>query len=306
MAVERNRTSLRHNRRRNLGERIIGGVMLSFALITVLTTFAVVLSLAAETIGFFQEVSLVEFLTNTRWTPLFADANYGILPLLNGTLLLSVISLVVAIPLGLATAVYLSEYADTRTRLRVLPILELLAGIPTVVFAYFALLFLTPLLQGLIPGLNLFNPLSAGIVLGFALIPFIASVSADAMQSVPRGLREAGYGLGATQFEVVRKVVIPAALSGIVASIILAASRAVGETMIAAVAAGQQPNLTLDVRDTIATMTAFIVQAATGDQPAGSLAARSLYAVAAALFVITLLLNVLAQRIVERYGERYE
>lgn len=306
MAVERNRTSLQHNRRRNLGERVIGGVMLAFALVTVLTTFAVVLSLASETIGFFREVSLVEFLTNTRWTPLFADANYGILPLLNGTLLLSAISLLVAVPLGLATAVYLSEYADTRTRLRILPILELLAGIPTVVFAYFALLFLTPLLQGLIPGLNLFNPLSAGIVLGFALIPYIASVSADAMQSVPRGLREAAYGLGATQYEVVRKVVIPAALSGIVASIILAASRAVGETMIAAVAAGQQPNLTLDARETIATMTAFIVQAATGDQPAGSLAARSLYAVAASLFVITLLLNVLAQRIVERYGERYE
>jgi phosphate transport system permease protein len=190
--------------------------------------------------------------------------------------------------------------------MRVQPVLELLAGIPTVVFAYFALLFLTPLFQQFIPGLNIFNPLTAGIVLGFALIPYIASVSVDAMQAVPRGMREAGYGLGATKYEVVRKVVIPAALSGIVASVILAASRAIGETMIAAVAAGQQPNLSLDPRQTIATMTAFIVQAATGDQPAGSLASRALYAVAATLFVITLVLNVTAQRIVEKYGERYE
>lgn len=298
--------SLKRNPRKNLRERAIAAVMLGFATLTALTTFAVVISLATETFGFFREVSIVEFFTNLRWTPLFADANYGIAPLVTGTLLLTVISLIVAIPLGLAAAVYLSEYADQKTRLRVQPVLELLAGIPTVVFAYFALFFLTPFLQQLIPNLNIFNPLSAGIVLGFALIPYISSVSVDAMQAVPRSLREAGYGLGATKYEVVRQVVIPAALSGIVAAIILAASRAIGETMIAAVAAGQQPNLTLDPRDTIATMTAFIVQAATGDQEAGSLAARSLYAVAAALFVITLLLNILAQRIVERFGERYE
>jgi phosphate transport system permease protein len=298
--------SLKRNPRKNLREWVIAGIMLAFATLTALTTFAVVISLATETLGFFREVSVVEFFTNLKWTPLFADANYGIAPLVTGTLLLTAISLIVAIPLGLAAAVYLSEYADQKTRLRVQPVLELLAGIPTVVFAYFALFFLTPFLQQFIPHLNIFNPLSAGIVLGFALIPYISSISVDAMQAVPRSLREAGYGLGATKYEVVRQVVIPAALSGIVAATILAASRAIGETMIAAVAAGQQPNLTLDPRDTIATMTAFIVQAATGDQEAGSLAARSLYAVAAALFVITLLLNILAQRIVERFGERYE
>ena len=245
-------------------------------------------------------------MTDLRWTPLFAEAHYGILPLLNGTMMLTVIALIVAIPLGLLAAIYLSEYADPKVRQRVQPVLELLSGIPTVVFAYFALLFLTPLFQNFIPDLNIFNPLTAGIVLGFALIPYISSISVDAMQAVPRGMREAGYGLGATKYEVVRQVVIPAALSGIVAAVILAASRAIGETMIAAVAAGQQPNLTLDPRNTIATMTAFIVQAATGDQPAGTLASRALYAVAATLFVITLLLNVIAQRVVNRYGERYE
>lgn len=297
---------IKRNPRKNINEHLIAGVMFSFALITVLTTVAVVASLLTETLGFFSEISIVEFLTNTRWTPLFADANYGIAPLVTGTLVLSTISLIVAIPLGLAAAVYLSEYANNGLRLKIQPILELLAGIPTVVFAYFALFFLTPLLQKIIPNLNIFNPLSAGIVLGFALVPYISSISMDAIQSVPRSLREAGYGLGATKYEVVMRIVLPAALSGIVAAIILATSRAIGETMIASLAAGQQPNLTIDPRQTIATMTAFIVQAATGDQPAGSLASRALYAVAATLFVITLVLNIIAQRVVERYGERYE
>lgn len=306
MLASQSSKSLKFDSRRNIRERLIGQLMFAFALLTVLTTFGVVWSLASETLGFFREVSLWNFLTDLRWTPLFADAHYGILPLLNGTLMLTFIALVVGIPLGLLSAVFLSEYADQTLRMRVQPILELLAGVPTVVFAYFALLFLTPLFQQIIPGLNIFNPLTAGIVLGFALIPYIASVSVDAMQAVPQGMREAGYGLGATKYEVVRQVVIPSALSGIVASVILAASRAIGETMIAAVAAGQQPNLSLDPRQTIATMTAFIVQAATGDQPAGSLASRALYAVAATLFVITLALNIIAQRIVEKYGERYE
>ena len=306
MALSTPGVSLKRDPRRNVRERIIAGIMFIFASLTALTTLGVVLSLATETLGFFREVPLFDFLTDLRWTPLFAEAHYGILPLLNGTMMLTVIALVVAIPLGLLAAIYLSEYADPKVRQRVQPVLELLSGIPTVVFAYFALLFLTPLFQNFIPDLNIFNPLTAGIVLGFALIPYISSISVDAMQAVPRGMREAGYGLGATKYEVVRQVVIPAALSGIVAAVILAASRAIGETMIAAVAAGQQPNLTLDPRNTIATMTAFIVQAATGDQPAGTLASRALYAVAATLFVITLLLNVIAQRVVNRYGERYE
>ncbi|MFN3266046.1 MAG: phosphate ABC transporter permease subunit PstC [Deinococcales bacterium] len=298
--------NVKRDPRKNIRERFIATIMFVFALFTVMVTLAVVVSLASEVVGFFSEIPILDFLTGTQWTPLFADAKFGILPLVNGTLLLSAISLLVAVPLGLSVAVYLSEYATTAVRTRVQPYLELLAGIPTVVFAYFALFFLTPLLQNIVSGLNIFNSLAAGIVLGFALIPYISSVCVDAMQSVPRGLREAGYGLGATKFEVVVRVVIPAALSGIVAAIILATSRAIGETMIAAVAAGQQPNLTIDPRQTIATMTAFIVQAATGDQPVGSIGARALYAVAATLFLITLGLNVIAQRIVERYGERYE
>ncbi len=297
---------LRSSERRR--ERAIAALLASAAVFTVLVTVAVIAVLARETTAFFlhPDVTLWEFLTASRWTPLFADKHFGIAPLVAGTFLVTTIALVVGVPMGLASAVFLAEYAAPGVRRRVTTVLEVLAGIPTVVLGYFALLFVTPLLQRVVPGLNLFNPLSAGLVMGFMILPTVSSISSDAMQAVPRAMREAGYGLGATKLEVVLKVVLPAALSGIVASIILAMSRAVGETMIVTLAAGQRPLLTLDPRETIATMTSFIVQAATGDQAAGSLASRALYAVGATLFVITLALNLLSQAVVRRFRERYE
>jgi phosphate transport system permease protein len=289
-------------------ERLVRGLLLFCAGLSVLTTFGVIAVLVGETAAFFADpaVTFREFFTSKRWTPLFADQSFGILPLLSGTFLVTAIALVVGVPLGLMSAVYLSEFAPAGRRRRVTSLLELLAGIPTVVLGYFALLFVTPLLQRVVPGLNLFNPLSAGLVMGFMILPTVSSISTDAMQAVPSSLRQAAYGLGATKVQLIFRVVLPAALSGIVASVVLAMSRAVGETMIVTLAAGQRPLFTLDPRETIATMTSFIVQAATGDQPAGSLASRSLYAVAATLFAITLLLNLVSQLVVRRYRERYE
>ena len=289
-------------------ERMVGGLFLACPGLSVLTTVGVVLVLLSETTAFFADpaVTLREFFTGTQWTPLFADQRFGILPLLTGTLMVTGIALVVGVPLGLMSAIYLSEFAQPGRRRRVTSVLELLAGVPTVVLGYFALLFVTPLLQRVVPGLDLFNPLSAGIVMGFMILPIVSSISTDAMQAVPASLRQAAYGLGATKRQLIWRVVLPASLSGIVASVILALSRAVGETMIVTLAAGQRPLFTLDPRETIATMTSFIVQAASGDQPAGSLASRSLYAVAATLFVITLLLNLVSQIVVRRYRERYE
>ena len=287
-------------------ERLTLLVLLLLSSVTLLTTLGVILSLLGDVIRFFRRVPLAEFLFAPEWTPLFAEPRYGIAPLLAGTFLVTAIALFVAVPLGLALAVYVSEYLPSDKRARVLGVLELFEGIPTVVFGYFALLFVTPLLQKVIPGLSLFNPLSAGLVMGFAILPYVSNVAADAMQSVPRSIREAAYALGARPYEVALKVVLPAALSGVIAAIILAASRAIGETMIVAIAAGQRPTLTLDPRETIATMTSYIVQAATGDQPTGSTAYYALFAVGFTLFLLTLALNVLAQYIVERYRERYE
>lgn len=299
---------LRLQPRERRRERWIAAVLMAAAVFTIAVTVAVIVVLARETFGFFlhPDVTVWEFLTSRQWTPLFAEKHFGIAPLVAGTFLVTVIALVVGVPMGLASAIYLSEYATPPVRRRVTGVLEVLAGIPTVVLGYFALLFVTPILQQVIPGLNLFNPLSAGLVMGFMILPTVSSISSDAMQAVPHAMREAGYGLGATKLEVVLKIVVPAALSGIVASIILAMSRAVGETMIVTLAAGQRPLLTLDPRETIATMTSFIVQAATGDQAAGSLASRALYAVGATLFVITLALNLLSQAVVRRFRERYE
>ena len=287
-------------------ERLPLPVLPLLSSVTLLTTLGVILSLLGDVIQFFRRVPLAEFLFAPEWTPLFAEPRYGIAPLLAGTFLVTAIALFVAVPLGLALAVYVSEYLPSDKRARVLGVLELFEGIPTVVFGYFALLFVTPLLQKVIPGLSLFNPLSAGLVMGFAILPYVSNVAADAMQSVPRSIREAAYALGARPYEVALKVVLPAALSGVIAAIILAASRAIGETMIVAIAAGQRPTLTLDPRETIATMTSYIVQAATGDQPTGSTAYYALFAVGFTLFLLTLALNVLAQYIVERYRERYE
>jgi len=291
---------------RNPKEVLTFALLVFLSSITLLTTLGVILSLVGDVAQFFRRVPLTEFLFAPQWTPLFADPRYGISPLIAGTFLVTLIALLVAVPLGLALAIYLSEYASGAARARIKGTLELFEGIPTVVFGYFALLFVTPLLQRVIPDLNIFNPLSAGLVMGFAIIPYISNVAADAMESVPRSIREAAYALGARPYEVALRVVFPAAISGIIAAIILATSRAIGETMIVAIAAGQRPILTLDPRETIATMTSYIVQAATGDQPTGSTAYYALFAVGFTLFLLTLFLNILAQYVVERYRERYE
>jgi phosphate transport system permease protein len=294
-------------RRRRVGERLIKGALLGCAVLSVATTFGIMASLAGETIGFFREVSIGEFSLGTRWAPTFSPASFGVLPLLTATLLITAIAAAVAFPLGLGAAVYLSEYAGSRIRKVVKPALEVLAGIPTVVFGYFALTFVTPeILQRLVPGTRIFNALSAGIVVGIMIVPLVASISEDALRAVPWSLREAAYGMGATRRTVASRVVVPAALSGIAAAFILGLSRAIGETMIVAIAAGQIPHLSLDPRQAMETLTAFIVQVSLGDTPTGSIAYRTIFALGTTLFAITLTLNVISYRIVRRFRERYE
>ena len=278
----------------------------AFAMVSVFTTFGIVATLIFETIEFFLEVSPIEFFTATRWTPLFADPDFGVIVLLCGTFLTSVIGLLIAIPLGLLSAICLSEYAPRRARAFLKPALEVLAGVPTVVFGYFALLLVTPVLRSFIPGMQVFNALSAGIVLGFAILPTIASLSEDAIFAVPNDLRQGAYAVGSTKRETILGVVLPSALSGIVSAIILGVSRAVGETMIVTLAAGQSPTLTLDPRVSIQTMTAFIVQVTKGDAPYGSIAFKTLFAVGMTLFVITLVLNLISYWFVRKYQEKYE
>ena len=300
------RGTLARNRARDLQERAIHGLLLAAAAVSILTTLGILVSLASETLLFFRQVSIVEFLTATQWTPLFANKQFGILPLVSATALTSLIALLIAVPLGLLAAVYLSEFASPRWRNALKPALEVLAGVPTVVYGFFALLFVTPLLQRFIPGLNIFNSLSAGIVMGIMIVPLVSSLSEDAMSAVPQGLREGAYGLGATRFEVATRVVFPAALSGIVASVILALSRAVGETMIVAIAAGQNPTLTFDPRVAVETMTAYIVQVSLGDTPAGSLGYQTIFAVGATLFVLTFAMNLFSHWFVRRFREVYD
>ncbi|MCS7251536.1 MAG: phosphate ABC transporter permease subunit PstC [Thermoflexus sp.] len=290
---------------REWGELAIQSLLFFAAMISVFTTIGIVIVLLVEALPFFQQVSLVEFLTDTQWTPLFAQKHFGIAPLLAGTLLTSAVALALAIPVGLLSAIYLSEYAPARVRAIIKPILEILAGIPTVVYGYFALLFVTPLLKRVIPNLETFNALSAGLTMGIMIIPLVSSLSEDALYAVPNSLREAAYALGATRLEVALRVAVPAALSGIVASFILAASRAIGETMIVAIAAGQRPILTLDPRRAIETMTAYIVQVSLGDTPHGTLEFRTIFAVGLVLFLFTLALNMIAIRIIQRYREVY-
>jgi len=278
----------------------------AFAMVSVFTTFGIVFTLLFETIEFFLEVSPLHFFTATRWTPLFADPEFGIIVLLCGTFLTSVIGLLISIPLGLLSAICLSEYAPRKARAFLKPALEVLAGVPTVVFGYFALLLVTPVLRSFIPDMQVFNALSAGFVLGFAILPTIASLSEDAIFAVPSSLRQGSYALGATKRETITGVVLPAALSGIVSSIILGVSRAVGETMIVTLAAGQSPTLTLDPRVSIQTMTAFIVQVTKGDAPYGSIEFKTLFAVGMTLFVITLVLNLISYWFVRKYQEKYE
>jgi phosphate transport system permease protein len=294
-------------RRRRIGERLIKGALLACAVLSVATTFGIIASLAGETIGFFREVPFREYFLGTRWAPTFAPASFGVIPLVGATLLITAIAAVVAFPLGLGAAIYLSEYANLRIRKVIKPAIEVLAGIPTVVFGYFALTFVTPeILQRLVPGTRIFNALSAGIVVGIMIVPLVASISEDAMRAVPWSLREAAYGMGATRRTVASRVVVPAALSGIAAAFILALSRAIGETMIVTIAAGQIPNLSIDPRQPMETMTAFIVQVSLGDTPTASTAYRTIFALGTTLFTLTLVLNVLSYRIVRRFREKYE
>ena len=275
------------------------------ALLSVGTTVGIIAVLAVETFAFLREVPIGDFLFGTEWTPLFANPRFGVLPLVVGTILVSSIAMVVAIPMGLMSAIYLSEYADPRVRRTVKPILELLAGVPTVVYGYFALLFVTPLLQKFIPGLGGFNALGPGIVMGIMILPLVSSLSEDAMYAVPRGLREGSYALGATKMQTSLRVVLPAALSGITAACILAASRAIGETMIVAIAAGQQPRMTWNPLVPIETMTAYIVQVSLGDTPQGTLEYRTIFAVGMLLFVGTFILNLISAWLRQRFREEY-
>lgn len=291
---------------RKFREGIIEKSLLTSALITVAVTIGIVSVLAFEAVRFFKEVSIFDFFTDTQWTPLFTDKHYGILPLLSGTFLTSAIAISVALPIGLSISIYLSEYAPKSFRKTVKPMLELLAAIPTVVYGFFALIVVTPFLQGIFPTLSGFNSLSAGLVMGIMIIPFISSISEDALHAVPRELREASYGMGATKLQTAFKVVVPAASSGIIVSIILAISRAIGETMIVAVAAGQQPRLTLDPTVPIETITAYIVQVSLGDVQHGSIEYRTIFAAGITLFAFTFILNTISYRIRKKYQSKYE
>jgi len=286
-------------------DRVVEFILLLAGLVAVFTTIAIVCILVYESSFFFRTVSIGEFLTDTMWTPLFADARYGILPLVSGTLTTTMVALLVAIPVGTTIAIYLSEFAPHRLRETVKPILELLGAVPTVVYGYFALLMVTPLLQKLIPGLPGFNMLSAGLVIGLMIVPYIATVSEDAMRAVPRYMREGSYAMGATRLQTALRVVVPGALSGIAAAYILGISRAVGETMVVAIAAGMQPQLTFDPREPAATITAYIVQVSLGDLPHDSIGYQSIFAAGLVLMLITLVFNVIGFFLTRRFREAY-
>ncbi len=294
-------------RLRRAREAVIYSSLFSCAIVSVFTTFAIVAVLFEETWAFFQDVPVLDFLTGTEWTPLFTSQQYGVLPLLSATLLMSFIAMVVAVPLGLAAAIYLSEYAPSSVRAVLKPVLELLAGIPTVVYGYFALTFITPtVLRAIFVDIGSFNALAAGIAMGIMIMPLVSSLSEDAMRAVPDSLREGAFGLGANRFEVATRVVFPGALSGIVAACILAISRAVGETMIVTIAAGQQPNLSWNPLERMQAMTAYIVQVSLGDTPRGTIGYSTIFAVGMLLFVCTLVLNIVAQWLLSRFREVYE
>jgi phosphate transport system permease protein len=300
-------TNLRLARRRSriARERVIETMLFVAALVSVFTTVGIVYILVKESVVFFQHVSLVDFLTDRQWTPLFDDAHFGIMVLLSGTLTSSAVALAIAIPLGTIIAIYLSEFAPFKLREIVKPFLELLGGVPTIVYGYFALLFITPLLQQIYPGLPGFNLLSAGIVMGIMIIPYVSSISEDAMRAVPMNLREGSYAMGATRFQTATRVVVPAAFSGIASAYILGISRAVGETMILAVAAGMQPNLTFNPLEPAATITAFIVQVALGDLPHGSTGYQTIFAAGLTLLVFTLVCNIGGHILRRRFRESY-
>jgi phosphate transport system permease protein len=290
---------------RNLKERAIEAVLFLAAFVSVVTTAGIVYILVKESVVFFAEVPLWRFLTDTQWTPLFDDAHFGIMVLLSGTITSSLVALCVAIPLGTTIAVYLSEFASPKAREIAKPILELLAGVPTIVYGYFALLFVTPLLQAIYPSLPGFNLLSAGIVMGIMIVPTVASISEDAMRAVPMSLREGSFAMGATRLQTAVNVVVPAAISGIAAAYILGISRAVGETMILAVAAGMQPNLTFNPTEPAATITAYIVQVALGDLPHGSVGYQTIFAAGLTLMLLTLFFNLIGFWMRKRFREAY-
>ncbi len=296
---------LAKNFRRNFVERIIEIGLLLSAVVAVFITSAIVYILVVEAIPFFQHVSLYDFLTDTVWTPNYSIKHYGIMALVSGTLTTTIIALIVAVPLGTITAIYLSEFASHKTRETIKPILELLVGVPTVVFGYFALMLVTPLIQKIYPDLTTFNMLGPGIVMGIMIVPYIASVSEDAMRAVPMAMREGAYAMGATRFQTAIRVIAPAATSGIVASYILAVSRAVGETMIVAIAAGQQPNFTFNPVESAATITAYIVSVALGDLEHGTVGYQSIFAAGLTLLIMTLFLNILGHWTRKKFSERY-
>ena len=298
-------SAARHRQRVALEGRIVKGIFFACALISIFTTIGIVVSLVSQAMGFFTQVPLWEFLLGARWSPILIPQSYGVLALVCGTLLVAFLAAIVAVPVGLATAIYMSEYAPNRARRIIKPFLEILGGVPTVVYGYFALTFVTPVLQGIIPDLLVFNALSAGLVMGLMIIPMVSSLSEDAMLAVPRSLREAAYALGATRLEVAIKVVVPAALSGIVAAFILAISRAIGETMLVTIAAGATPRATLNPLESIQTMTAYIVQLSLGETPHGTLEYNTIFAVGLLLFLMTLVMNILGNWVVHRWQERY-
>jgi phosphate transport system permease protein len=287
-------------------EKIIEIIMMCCGFVTVLTTIGIILVLLFDTIKFFSEVSIVDFLTDTQWTPLFSEKHFGILPLLSGTLLTSIIAVLIAVPTGLIIAVYLNEYASRKFTSAVKPVLEILAAIPTVVYGFFALQFVTPLLQKFIPDLQGFNALSPGLVMGIMILPYITSLSEDALRAVPASLREASYGMGATRFQTAFRVMMPAASSGIIVSIILAISRALGETMIVAIAAGQEPKLTFNPKESVETISTYIVQVSMGDVPQDSLEYRTIFAAGLTLFIFTFILNNISFRVRKRFQNKYE
>ena len=284
---------------------LVRWIFLGCALISIFTTLGIIFLLLGQSVGFFREVSIWEFLSGTRWTPILKPTAFGVLPLVAGTLLVTVLAAMVALPIGLATAIYLAEYAPDKARRILKPLIEILAGIPTVVYGYFALTFVTPQLQRLFPDMIVFNALSAGVVMGIMIIPMVSSLSEDAMISVPRSLRQASYALGATKLETSIKVVVPAALSGIVASFILAISRAIGETMLVTIAAGATPRITANPLESIQTMTAYIAQLAQGEASHDSVEYKTIFAVGLLLFLMTLLLNLLGHWVVRRWRQTY-
>jgi phosphate transport system permease protein len=292
--------------RRHRNERVIGALLILCSAVSILTTIGIVAVLLYESLSFFRHVPLFEFLTGRQWTPLFTDRQFGVLPLLTGSLLIAAGAAAVALPIGLAAAIYMSEYASARARSILKPVLEILAGVPTVVYGFFALTFVTPIIRSVWPGTDVYNALSASIVVGIMIIPMVSSLSEDAMSAVPRALREGAYALGATKYEVATRTVVPAALSGIVASFLLAISRAIGETMIVTIAAGAVANLTVNPLRSVQTMTAYIAQTATGELAHGSVEYQTIFAVGLTLFAITLLMNIISIFVLRRFREVYE